>query len=100
MRPALTAPSHLRSNDINDNGKALVCGFGMLQRLLPGGMIQAGFVDPFSIGGFAPMPTSPSEQPQERIDFVWLRGLQPTAAQVLESVASDHRMVVVTARLD
>jgi len=54
----------------------------------------AGFVDPFLALGREPRPTSPSVAPQERIDFVWGRGLAPTSATVLESLASDHRMVV------
>jgi len=86
----ITASSAALGGDFNDTPDSAI-----YQR-----MIQAGFVDPFIAGGFAPLPTSPSEQPQERIDFVWLRGLQPTAARVLESTASDHRMVVVEARLE
>jgi endonuclease/exonuclease/phosphatase family metal-dependent hydrolase len=55
----------------------------------------AGFDDPFTVGGFDPAPTSPAIEPVERIDFVWARGLQVSDAQVLDSLASDHRMVVV-----
>jgi endonuclease/exonuclease/phosphatase (EEP) superfamily protein YafD len=56
----------------------------------------AGFLDPFPTLGIVPAPnTSPAVDPQERIDFVWLRGLQPAQAAVSESVASDHRLVVV-----
>jgi endonuclease/exonuclease/phosphatase family metal-dependent hydrolase len=60
-------------------------------------MLAHGFLDPFVAGGFPADPTDPAESPQKRIDFVWLRGLQPRAAQVLDSLASDHRMVVVEA---
>jgi endonuclease/exonuclease/phosphatase family metal-dependent hydrolase len=60
-------------------------------------MLAQGFLDPFIAGGFPPDPTDPAVSPQKRIDFVWLRGLQPTAARVLDSLASDHRMVVVEA---
>jgi endonuclease/exonuclease/phosphatase family metal-dependent hydrolase len=57
---------------------------------------QAGFLDPFPTLGIVPAPaTSPAVDPRERIDFVWLRGLQPAHAWVSESVASDHRLVVV-----
>jgi endonuclease/exonuclease/phosphatase (EEP) superfamily protein YafD len=63
-------------------------------------MTEAGFVDPFIAGGFYPAPTDPAEKPNKRIDFVWMRGLTPTDARVLESTASDHRMVVVEARLE
>jgi len=61
---------------------------------------QAGLVDPFVAGGFAPLPTDPAEGPSKRIDYIWLRGLSPAGAMVLESTASDHRMVVVEARLE
>ncbi|MCD6519793.1 MAG: endonuclease/exonuclease/phosphatase family protein [Anaerolineae bacterium] len=60
--------------------------------------IQAhGFIDPFIAGGFEPAPTDPAEHPKKRIDYVWIRGLQVVDAQVLDSLASDHRMVVVEA---
>ena len=55
----------------------------------------AGFEDPFIVGGFDPALTDPAIEPAERIDFVWMRGLDVRAAQVLDSLASDHRMVVV-----
>ena len=55
-----------------------------------------GFADPFALLGVEnPAPTSPAIDPQSRIDFVWLRGLIPQRAWVSESLASDHRMVVV-----
>jgi endonuclease/exonuclease/phosphatase family metal-dependent hydrolase len=56
----------------------------------------AAFADPFDLLSVEnPSPTSPAIDPQERIDFVWLRGLIPQRAWVSESLASDHRMVVV-----
>jgi len=58
-------------------------------------IVEAGFSDPFVAGGFEPAPTSPAEEPKNRIDYVWLRGLQAVQARVLDSLASDHRMVVV-----
>jgi endonuclease/exonuclease/phosphatase family metal-dependent hydrolase len=58
-------------------------------------LTEAGFVDPFVAGGLEPSPTSPSEEPQERIDYLWIRGLRSVDARVLDSTASDHRMVVV-----
>jgi endonuclease/exonuclease/phosphatase family metal-dependent hydrolase len=61
-------------------------------------MQEAGFSDPFIVGGFSPAPTDPAETPDKRIDFVWTRGLVPTDARVLESLASDHRMVVIEGR--
>lgn len=60
----------------------------------------AGFIDPFAALAIDPAPpTAPAIDPQERIDFVWLRGLQPLRAWVPGSLASDHRMVVVEAGL-
>lgn len=55
----------------------------------------AGFEDPFVVGGFDPVPTDPAIDPAYRIDYVWMRGLQVQDAQVLDSLASDHRMVVM-----
>ena len=57
-------------------------------------ILEAGFIDPFVILGIDPAPTSPAIDPQERIDFVWGRGLLPTYAEVSDSLASDHRMVI------
>lgn len=59
----------------------------------------AGFVDPSVSLGLAPPPTSPAITPTKRIDFVWLRDLSPLAARLLDSTASDHRLVVVEAGL-
>jgi endonuclease/exonuclease/phosphatase family metal-dependent hydrolase len=57
---------------------------------------DAGFVDPFTELGIEPVPnTSPAIHPEKRIDFVWIRGLPVLGAWVSESLASDHRMVVV-----
>jgi endonuclease/exonuclease/phosphatase family metal-dependent hydrolase len=56
----------------------------------------AGFVDAFTSLAITPIPpTDPAIHPQKRIDFVWLRGLTPVNAWVPDSLASDHRMVVV-----
>jgi endonuclease/exonuclease/phosphatase family metal-dependent hydrolase len=61
---------------------------------------QAGFVDPFTALGSVPAPfTSPAPDPRSRIDYVWVRGLQPTQAEVLPSLASDHRMVIIEVEL-
>jgi endonuclease/exonuclease/phosphatase family metal-dependent hydrolase len=57
---------------------------------------EAGFADPFGLLGIDPAPmTSPAVDPESRIDFVWVRDLVPARAWVSESLASDHRMVVV-----
>jgi len=58
-------------------------------------LVDAGFTD--GAAAFDVSPTSPSETPRERIDYVWIRGLRPVDAKVLDSTASDHRMVVVEA---
>lgn len=55
----------------------------------------ADFDDPFIVGGFDPAPTSPAIEPAKRIDLVWARGLEVRGARVLDSLASDHRLVVV-----
>lgn len=61
---------------------------------------NAGFSDPFTQLGIFPIPlTDPAVNPEKRIDFVWLRGLQPLQAWVPDSLASDHRMVVVEVEL-
>ncbi|HHS97661.1 MAG TPA: hypothetical protein ENK08_07145, partial [Chloroflexi bacterium] len=57
-------------------------------------LTEAGFVDPFVALGIDPAPTSPAIGPRNRIDFVWGRGLKPADAAVLDSLASDHRMVI------
>jgi endonuclease/exonuclease/phosphatase family metal-dependent hydrolase len=56
---------------------------------------SAGFEDPFVALGLGAPPTDPAIHPTKRIDFVWLRDLAPLDAQVLDSLASDHRLVVV-----
>jgi endonuclease/exonuclease/phosphatase family metal-dependent hydrolase len=58
---------------------------------------DSGFVDPFVALGLGSPPTDPAIDPRERIDFVWLRDLLPLDARVLESTASDHRLVVAEA---
>jgi endonuclease/exonuclease/phosphatase family metal-dependent hydrolase len=59
-------------------------------------VLEAGFIDPFITLGIDPPPlTSPAIEPQSRIDYVWVRGLVPARAWVSDSLASDHRMVVV-----
>ena len=60
---------------------------------------NAGFEDPFVTLDLGSPPTDPAINPAKRIDFVWLRELVPLDAQVLDSIASDHRLVVVEAGL-
>ncbi|MDY7039859.1 MAG: endonuclease/exonuclease/phosphatase family protein [Chloroflexota bacterium] len=59
----------------------------------------AGLLDPFAELGLEPAPSSPAINPTEHIDFVWTHGLEPVDAQVLSSLASDHRMVIIEAQL-
>lgn len=58
-------------------------------------LCASGFTDPFAAIGREGSPTSPAIDPKKRIDFIWTRGLEAKDAQVLDSLASDHRMVVV-----
>jgi endonuclease/exonuclease/phosphatase family metal-dependent hydrolase len=61
---------------------------------------NAGFFDPFVALNIDPAPpTSPAIEPKSRIDYVWLRDLTPILAWVSESLASDHRMVIVEVRI-
>ncbi|TEU00725.1 MAG: hypothetical protein E3J30_02190 [Anaerolineales bacterium] len=61
---------------------------------------DAGFADPFTTLGIDPTPfTSPAVEPESRIDYVWVRGLVPVDAWVSDSLASDHRMVVIEVAL-
>jgi endonuclease/exonuclease/phosphatase family metal-dependent hydrolase len=61
-------------------------------------LVDAGFTD--GAAGFDSSPTSPSEVPRKRIDYVWIQGLRPVEAKVLDSIASDHRMLVIKALLE
>ena len=55
----------------------------------------AGFFDPFVVTGSRPAFSDPAINPSKRIDYVWVRGAEPTGAWVSPSLASDHRLVVV-----
>jgi len=64
-------------------------------------VLEAGFADPFQLLGIEPAPlTDPAISPTKRIDFVFLRSLVPVKAWVPDSLASDHRMVVVEVATD
>ncbi len=62
-------------------------------------LTDAGLIDPFAALDREPAPSSPAINPTEHIDFVWVYGLEPADARVLPSLASDHRMVIIEARL-
>lgn len=58
----------------------------------------AGFHDAFESAGVRPLPTSPAERPQTRIDWIWLRGYTAVHAAVAGGPGSDHRLVVAAIR--
>jgi endonuclease/exonuclease/phosphatase family metal-dependent hydrolase len=59
-------------------------------------VVASGFQDPFTVLGITPVPlTDPAVEPTARIDYVWLREVILLRAWVPDSLASDHRMVVV-----
>jgi endonuclease/exonuclease/phosphatase (EEP) superfamily protein YafD len=63
---------------------------------VPQSVLAAGFEDPFAVYGDDPTYYSdPAIEPHKRIDFVWVRDLEVVDGWVSESLASDHRMVVV-----
>ncbi len=60
---------------------------------------QAGMVDAWEMAGEGPGLTWPSNEPFQRIDWIWLSpDLQATHAEVVDSTASDHRAVVAEIR--
>lgn len=80
---------HVRSVD----GPLLLCGdlnaapgSPEVRLLAESGLLDAGAEDDG--------PTFPSDQPDARIDYVWLRGLQCEFAWTFPTIASDHRPVV------
>ena len=60
-------------------------------------LINAGFVDPDRVLGIEHGFTTPAYRPTARHDYVLVRGLVPLDARQVDSVASDHRLVVVEA---
>lgn len=60
---------------------------------------DAGFEDPFDAVDGEASATSPATDPVERIDYVLARGLEPLDVQVLDALASDHRLVVAESNL-
>lgn len=84
-------------NIIGDNNPAVLGGnFDATPDSAIYGLVRSKeFADPFT----EPIPTAPSASPEERVDYIWLRGLSPLEARVSPSTASDHRLVVVAATL-
>ena len=65
-----------------------------LQRIL-----AAGYVDAGAAAGIGHLSTWPALLPNERIDYVFLRGnMQAVHGQVAQTTASDHLPVLVTLR--
>jgi endonuclease/exonuclease/phosphatase family metal-dependent hydrolase len=58
----------------------------------------AGFRDAFDLAGVPASPTAPASRPTERIDWIWLRGLEAAAARVSAGGGSDHRLVAARVR--
>lgn len=60
-----------------------------------GQLLASGFVDPDTVLGIEKGFTTPSRSPTLRHDYILTRGLIPLDARQVESMASDHRLVVV-----
>ncbi len=58
-----------------------------------------GWQDPFHQLGEGDPFTDPAITPRERIDYIWLRELEPMSATVSPRLGSDHRLVQVTCGL-
>ena len=58
---------------------------------------QAGLYDAMDLAGVEPGFTTPPEEPQHRIDYIWVSGdLDVRDAVIPRSLASDHLPVVAT----
>lgn len=58
-------------------------------------VLGAGYTDPYEDLGVDPVPTFPSEQPEERRDVIFSFGFENLAAREIEMTATDHNLVVV-----
>jgi endonuclease/exonuclease/phosphatase (EEP) superfamily protein YafD len=63
--------------------------------LVYGQLLASGFVDPDTVLGIERGFTTPARNPTLRHDYILTRGLIPLDARQVESMASDHRLVVV-----
>lgn len=59
-----------------------------------------GFRDAFELAGADPAHTWPADEPEMRIDWIWLRDVRADAAEVLEAAPSDHRLVAATLQVE
>ena len=59
----------------------------------------AGFASVFDLLSLAHPGTVPAGHPIDGIDYIFVRGLRPEAAEVIAATASDHRPVVATLRI-
>nr|MBN1229675.1 endonuclease/exonuclease/phosphatase family protein [Anaerolineae bacterium] len=60
-------------------------------------LVLQGFSDPDQVLGIERGFTFPSDNPASRHDYVLVKGLIPIDARQVDSVASDHRLVVIEA---
>lgn len=58
-------------------------------------LLASGFVDPDTVLGIERGFTTPARNPTLRHDYILTRGLIPLDSRQVESMASDHRLVVV-----
>ena len=59
----------------------------------------AGFLSVFELLSMSHPGTVPAGRPKAGIDYIFVRGLRPEAAEVIAATASDHRPVVATLRI-
>ncbi|QAY60174.1 hypothetical protein ET475_09355 [Microbacterium protaetiae] len=52
-----------------------------------------------ALAGIRPAYTSPADAPTQQIDHLFVSGLAPSGAEVVDSTLSDHRMIVVRLRV-
>jgi endonuclease/exonuclease/phosphatase (EEP) superfamily protein YafD len=60
----------------------------------------AGFEDAFESAGRPGAPTMPADNPVQRADWIWIRGLRAHSAYVLDARGSDHRLVAAELELE